>query len=96
MALSSASQRTWPSTIADSIEDLLDAVKEYKVDGVVLSFNPSCRLTYVSQTELQKSLEDRGIPTLGLECDMADERTYSEGQVKTRMDAFIERLLARN
>jgi len=95
MALSSANQRTWPSTIADSIDDLLESVKEYKVDGVVLSFNPSCRLTYVSQTELQKSLEDRGIPTLGLECDMADERTYSEGQVKTRMDAFIERLLAR-
>jgi hypothetical protein len=25
---------------------------------------------------------------------MADERTYSEGQVKTRLDAFMERLLA--
>jgi len=96
MALSSTRQRTWPSGISDSIDDLLDAVKEYKVDGVILSFNPSCRLLYVSQTELQKSLEDRGIPTLGLECDMADERTYSEGQVKTRMDAFVERLLARS
>ena len=96
MALSSTSQRTWPSGISDSIDDLLDAVKEYKLDGVILSFNPSCRLLYVSQTELQKSLEDRGIPTLGLECDMADERTYSEGQVKTRIDAFIERLLARS
>lgn len=95
MALSSTRQRTWPSGISDSIDDLLDAVKEYKVDGVILSFNPSCRLLYVSQTELQKSLEDRGIPTLGLECDMADERTYSEGQVKTRLDAFAERLLAK-
>ena len=26
---------------------------------------------------------------------LADERTYSEGQVKTRLDAFMERLLAR-
>jgi benzoyl-CoA reductase/2-hydroxyglutaryl-CoA dehydratase subunit BcrC/BadD/HgdB len=95
MALSSTRQRTWPQSVSASIDDLTDAVKEYKIDGVILSFNPSCRLSYVSQTELQKALEDRGVPTLGLECDMADERTYSEGQVKTRIDAFIERLLAR-
>ena len=95
MALRSTRQRGFTPGISASIDDLQDAVKEYKIDGVILSFNPSCRLTYVSQTELQKSLEDRGIPTLGLECDMADERTYSEGQVKTRMDAFIERLLAK-
>jgi len=95
MALRSTRQRTFPSSIIASIDDLLDAVKEYKIDGVILSFNPSCRLLYVSQSELQKSLEDRGVPTLGLECDMADERTYSEGQVKTRLDAFIERLLAK-
>jgi len=95
MALSSIRQRAYPSSIIASIDDLLDAVREHKIDGVILSFNPSCRLLYVSQSELQKALEDRGIPTLGLECDMADERTYSEGQVKTRMDAFIERLLAK-
>ncbi len=95
MALSSTRQRTWPQSIINWIDDLLDAVKEYKCNGVILSFNPSCRLSYVYQTELQKSLEDRGIPTLGLECDMADERTYSEGQVKTRLDAFVERLLAK-
>jgi benzoyl-CoA reductase/2-hydroxyglutaryl-CoA dehydratase subunit BcrC/BadD/HgdB len=91
----STRQQAGPSTVADSIDDLLETVKEYKIDGVILSFNPSCRLLYVSQTELQKALEDRGIPTLGLECDMADERTYSEGQVKTRLDAFAERLLAK-
>jgi len=95
MALSSVRQRAYPSSIIASIDDLLDAVREHKIDGVILSFNPSCRMLYVSQSELQKSLEDRGIPTLGLECDMADERTYSEGQVKTRMDAFIERLLTK-
>ncbi|HEY33415.1 MAG TPA: 2-hydroxyacyl-CoA dehydratase [Dehalococcoidia bacterium] len=95
MALSSVRQRAFPSTIIASIDDILEAVKEYSIDGVILSYNPSCRMLYVSQTELQKALEDQGIPTLGLECDMADERTYSEGQVKTRLDAFVERLLAK-
>jgi benzoyl-CoA reductase/2-hydroxyglutaryl-CoA dehydratase subunit BcrC/BadD/HgdB len=95
MALSSTRQRGWTASIASSIDDLLDAVKEYHIDGVVLSFNPSCRLSYVSQGELQRAVENRGVATLGLECDMADERTYSEGQVKTRLDAFVERLLAK-
>jgi benzoyl-CoA reductase/2-hydroxyglutaryl-CoA dehydratase subunit BcrC/BadD/HgdB len=95
MALSSTRQRGWPASILSSIDDLLDAVREYHIDGVVLSFNPSCRLSYVSQGELQRAVEDRGVATLGLECDMADERTYSEGQVKTRLDAFVERLLAK-
>ena len=96
MALSSIRQKIWPASIVHAIHEILDAVKEYRIDGVVLSFNPSCRLSYVSQAELQKSLEDRCVPTLGLECDMADERTYSEGQVKTRLDAFVERLLHRS
>jgi len=28
-----------------------------------------------------------------IECDLVDERTFSEGQVKTRMDAFAEQIL---
>jgi benzoyl-CoA reductase/2-hydroxyglutaryl-CoA dehydratase subunit BcrC/BadD/HgdB len=95
MVLSSIRQRSFPMTISGSIDDLVEAVEEYKIDGVILSFNPSCRMLYVSQRELQNSLEAKGIATLGLECDMADERTYSEGQVKTRLDAFCERLLAK-
>lgn len=95
MAIRTTRQRTHPSTIDESIEDVMNAVSEYKIDGLILSFNPSCRMIYVSQRELQRALEERGVPTLGLECDMADERTYSESQVKTRIDAFIERLLAR-
>lgn len=95
MVLSSIRQRTFPMTIDGSIDDLVETVEEFKIDGVILSFNPSCRMLYVSQRELQRSLEAKGIATLGLECDMADERTYSEGQVKTRLDAFCERLLAK-
>ncbi len=62
---------------------------------MILSYNPSCRLFYILQPELKNALDRAGIPTLALECDMADERTYSEGQVKTRLDAFMERLLTR-
>jgi len=95
MALRSTRQRPFRAGIQSQIDQVLDTVRDYKIDGVILSFNPSCRLAYVPQLELQTAIEKQGIPVLSLECDMADERTYSEGQVKTRLDAFIEMLLAR-
>jgi len=37
--------------------------------------------------------EDFGIPSVPLECDLIDERTYSEAQTFARFDAFAEQLL---
>jgi len=95
MALSSTRQRLYKEGIEAQISEILDMVTDYRIDGVVVSFNPSCRLAYLPQLAIKNAIEEKGIPTLSLECDMADERTYAEGQVKTRLDAFIERLLAR-
>jgi benzoyl-CoA reductase/2-hydroxyglutaryl-CoA dehydratase subunit BcrC/BadD/HgdB len=33
---------------------------------------------------------DKGIPVLILQCDMNDPRAYSEEQIKTRVEGFIE------
>ena len=33
-----------------------------------------------------------GIPTLMIEADMVDERSFAESQIETRIDAFIEML----
>jgi len=95
MAMSSTMRRPYAQSIGERIDLTLDMCREYKVDGVILSYNPSCRMFYLLQSELKNALDREGIANLSLECDMADERTYSEGQVKTRLDAFIERLLAR-
>ena len=95
MAMSSTMRRPYAQSIGERIDLTLDMCREYKVDGVILSYNPSCRMFYLLQSELKNALDREGIANLRLECDMADERTYSEGQVKTRLDAFIERLLAR-
>ncbi len=92
MALASTQRRNFALGIEDRIRLTKEIAQEYKCDGVVLSYNPSCRIFYILQMELKNALDAAGIPTLSLECDMADERTYSEGQVKTRLDAFIEML----
>jgi len=93
MALRSTLRRGYAGGIGERIELTVDIAREYSIDGVILSYNPSCRLFYILQPALKNALDRAGIPTLALECDMADERTYSEGQVKTRLDAFMERLL---
>ncbi len=95
MALRSTMRRGYAGSIEERTALTVEIAREYKVDGVILSYNPSCRLFYILQPALKNALDRAGIPTLALECDMADERTYSEGQVKTRLDAFIERLLVR-
>lgn len=72
----------------------LEYAREYHIDGVVLSYTQSCRPFYIFQAEARNRLqEELGIPCLMLESDMADERAYSEGQVRTRMDAFLEMVM---
>lgn len=94
MAISSTMRRGYAGDIEDRIQLTLDIVKDYKIDGVVLAYNTSCRMMYILQPELKNALDRYQIPNVNIECDMADERTYSEGQIKTRLDAFIERMLS--
>lgn len=93
MALRYTQQRTYAGSIGQRVELTLDVVRDYSIDGVILAFNPSCRWFYILQPALKRGLDEAGIPNLALEIDMADERTFSEGQVKTRLDAFIEVML---
>lgn len=94
MAISSTTHRPYAGDIEQRVQLTLGIVRDYSVDGVILAYNPSCRLMYILQPELKNALDRHGIPNLSIECDMADERTYSEGQIKTRLDAFIERMLS--
>jgi benzoyl-CoA reductase/2-hydroxyglutaryl-CoA dehydratase subunit BcrC/BadD/HgdB len=41
---------------------------------------------------VRDAMRERGIPTLVLDGDGADVRNYSEGQTRTRLEAFIEML----
>ncbi|MBN1381734.1 MAG: 2-hydroxyacyl-CoA dehydratase [Deltaproteobacteria bacterium] len=93
MAITSTIKRPYAGDLEQRLQLTLDIVKDYRIDGVILAYNPSCRLMYLLQPELKNALDCHGIPNVNIECDMADERTYSEGQIKTRLDAFIERML---
>jgi benzoyl-CoA reductase/2-hydroxyglutaryl-CoA dehydratase subunit BcrC/BadD/HgdB len=66
-------------------------IDKYDIDGIVMHSNRSCKPYSFGQYDIQKIVErERGIPSLLIEADMVDERSFSESQIETRIDAFIE------
>jgi benzoyl-CoA reductase/2-hydroxyglutaryl-CoA dehydratase subunit BcrC/BadD/HgdB len=71
------------------LDDIVRLAKEYKVDGVV-HYNLQFCHTYANEAYLvEKRLEEEGIPLLRIETDYSTE---DAGQLKTRIEAFLETL----
>lgn len=66
---------------------IMDTVKKYKVDGVVIEIIKFCDLWGVDAMPLVTALREKGIPVLKLE---REYRLGAEGQLRTRVQAFIE------
>lgn len=69
------------------LKTIIDTVREYRVDGVVIEIIKFCDLWGVDSMPMVSALRKEGIPVLKL------EREYSlggEGQLRTRVQAFIE------
>ena len=68
-----------------------EKIKEYNIDGLILHANMSCRPSAAGLQDVKTAIEkSMNIPVLILTCDMIDPRAFSEGQIRTRTDAFIE------
>jgi benzoyl-CoA reductase/2-hydroxyglutaryl-CoA dehydratase subunit BcrC/BadD/HgdB len=73
------------------VASVVRAVVDYNIDGVILSYTPTCRALYINQLEIKNTLEEElDVPSLLLESDMVDPSSFNEGQTMTRIDAFIE------
>jgi benzoyl-CoA reductase/2-hydroxyglutaryl-CoA dehydratase subunit BcrC/BadD/HgdB len=82
------------SSMHSTLKSMVEQCQEYRIDGAVLAYLLTCRPIYLPTLEIRRTLEkELGIPSVLIECDLVDERTFSEGQVMTRMDAFAEQLL---
>jgi len=78
-------------SIDKMFEKMKTLIKKYDVDGVVMHSNRSCKPYSFGQYDLQRmTREELNIPALILEADMVDERNFSESQVESRIDAFME------
>jgi len=79
--------------VDEMARQVIEMVNKYVVDGLVMHSNRSCKPYSLGQYDIQRIVgEQKGIPTLMIEADMVDERSFSEGQIETRIEAFIEML----
>lgn len=69
------------------VQAVIDAVHEYRADGVVIEIIKFCDLWGVDSMPLVTELRQKGIPVLKLE---REYRLGGEGQMRTRVQAFIE------
>ena len=75
------------------VERISELIHRFGVDGLIIHSNRSCKPYSLGQYDVQKLIYRRtGIPGLVIEADMTDARSYSDAQVKTRIEAFMETL----
>lgn len=78
------------------VERVLELVDRFQVDGMIIHSNRSCKPYSLGQYDLQRMIyQRRGIPGLIIEADMTDARVYADGQIRTRLEAFMETLAHR-
>ena len=78
------------------IQMFAKTVKEWKIDGVLLHNNYSCRPNSCGLYDLKKHLmEDYDIPCLIVDADMNDPRKFNEEQTTNKIESFIEILKKR-
>ena len=71
------------------VEHIIDMVEKYNADGVIHYGLQFCQPYLMEAISVEKILEAKGIPTLRIETDYTNEDI---GQLKTRIEAFIELL----
>lgn len=68
--------------------------RDYSADGIICHSNRGCKNLSMNRVDVMKLVEDElDIPVLIFEANMTDPNEYSEGQIKNRMDAFLEMLV---
>lgn len=77
------------------IKHLQQQAQDYRVDGVLAPCHWGCRQGTGARGLMADGLKEIGVPMLALEVDCVDPRQFSEGQLRTRLQAFFEMLLER-
>ena len=76
---------------------VLEMIDKYSADGLVMHSNRSCKPYSLGQYDIARIVQEkRGLPTLIIEANMTDGRSFSESQIETRIDAFMEVLKEKN
>ena len=75
------------------LELMEQLIRAYHVDGLVIHSARSCKPYSVGQYDIKRILMERlKIPSVVIEADIADSRTYSEGQTLKGLEVFLDTL----
>jgi benzoyl-CoA reductase/2-hydroxyglutaryl-CoA dehydratase subunit BcrC/BadD/HgdB len=74
------------------IERLRVLARQNQVDGAINPTQWGCRQGSGARGLIRDALRSDGVPVLNLEVDCVDPRSFAEGQLKTRLEAFVEML----
>ena len=72
------------------ISNLVRLAREYEVDGAINPCHWGCRQGSGARGLVEDALGEVGVPVLNLEVDCVDTRNFAEGQLRTRLEAFVE------
>ena len=82
-------------SIQRRIGHLQRLARAYSLDGAINPCNWGCRQGTGARGLISDGLKEIGVPVLNLEVDCVDKRNFAEGQLRTRVEAFIEMLECR-
>lgn len=74
------------------VDSIMSIVERLQPDGIIHFCQWGCKQSVGGMMLLKKALDERGIPFLALDGDGADRRNHHEGQINTRLEAFLEML----
>jgi benzoyl-CoA reductase/2-hydroxyglutaryl-CoA dehydratase subunit BcrC/BadD/HgdB len=78
------------------IKKFEETAREWKIDGILLHNNLSCRPNSCGLYDLKRHLmDDYDIPCLIIDADMNDPRKFNEVQITNQIESFIEILRQR-
>lgn len=70
-------------------EMLTNLIEEYKVDGVIEIVLQSCHTYAIETRNIKRHVNNLGVPFISIETDYS---TSDKGQIRTRLEAFVEML----
>ena len=74
------------------VNTAIAAAKSLHADGVILFCHWGCKQTMGMSQIAKQRMEAEGLPTLVLDGDGCDARNVADGQMVTRVSAFLEQL----
>lgn len=74
------------------VNEVAKYAKEFDADGVINFCHWGCKQSSGGVMLLKERMQEEGIPFLNLDGDGMDRRNSHDGQIKTRLEAFLELL----